>query len=506
MSYLCPQQSANHSDATNTMAKVRSTINPLYTGAAGGYSFYVRKSEQVVRQRKNNSNYGEGASRTVAQQERRVKWGNLVNFYKAIKSWQPKAYETKKSGQTDYNVFMSLNSVLMSVCLTKEMALQGCSVVAGQKISRGSLPKIEHADVNDEGSRGFKITLSNAISSSTTVGQLSADIIANNPQFKAGDNIAVITFQNVKVSGKLPYASSIYSEVTLDTESDVLLSTITNASRFIKDTRNHLAFDESNLPEGEVGMCLIHTRKVEGSLQVSTQSILMNGEAIDGEFTSQAWLEECIDSYGVDIDVPLDPSFKLATISSVTANGSAVSDNDLLVGSQELRVYGEYLYGDNFSLTFNGVEYTPLFRGDGYLGFIIGDNGVIEIRANGRYYMSFTVEDVVVPEELPTKMFMEQWNVSAESVNRKTVNSTNCLQYPYLRNDDHPIFAISIGKTSRPLVDEDTEDWTLMNCSLFRIFTRDNERTVLAMRVTDVTQPAYLMYKGFIVTVFNYTT
>mgnify|MGYP003482862565 CR=1 FL=1 len=53
------------------MAKARVSTNPMYPGGAGGYSFYVRKSEQIVRQRKNNSNYGESASRTAAQMERR---------------------------------------------------------------------------------------------------------------------------------------------------------------------------------------------------------------------------------------------------------------------------------------------------------------------------------------------------------------------------------------------------------------------------------------------------
>ena len=77
-----------------TMAKSRVTTNPMYTGGAGGYSFYVRKGEQVIRQRKNNSNYGASASRTYAQMIRRIKWGNLVNVFKAMRSWQPKAYDS----------------------------------------------------------------------------------------------------------------------------------------------------------------------------------------------------------------------------------------------------------------------------------------------------------------------------------------------------------------------------------------------------------------------------
>ena len=57
----------------------------MYKGGAGGYTFYVRGGEQVIRQRKNNSNYGETASRTYAQMIRRIRWGNLVNVFKSIK-------------------------------------------------------------------------------------------------------------------------------------------------------------------------------------------------------------------------------------------------------------------------------------------------------------------------------------------------------------------------------------------------------------------------------------
>ena len=124
------------------MAKARVSINPLYTGGAGGYSFYVRKDEQIVRQRKNNSNYGETASRSLAQQVRRVKWANLVNVFKACKEWIPKAYESKQGKRTDYNEFMSVNIGSARVCLTKDQAANGCAVVDAFQISKGSLPPI----------------------------------------------------------------------------------------------------------------------------------------------------------------------------------------------------------------------------------------------------------------------------------------------------------------------------------------------------------------------------
>ena len=83
------------------MAKIRVMSNQRRVGRVGDTTYYVRDGEQIARQSQNNSNYGATASRTPAQMSRRVKWANLVNLFKGMKSWQPKAYDFKKKGQTD---------------------------------------------------------------------------------------------------------------------------------------------------------------------------------------------------------------------------------------------------------------------------------------------------------------------------------------------------------------------------------------------------------------------
>lgn len=506
MSYLCPQHSANLSECLYSMAKIRVMSNQRRVGRVGDTTYYVRDGEQIARQSRNNSNYGDEASRSEAQQRRRVRWGNLVNYYKANAFWMPKAFESVKPGQTMYNRFMQLNINESIVSLTKDMAASGCCVLEDFQVSQGSLPRVVISQGHAPYDRDTSIVCTITPTATTTVGDFATDILANNEEFQEGDNLAFIYFFNWKDAYGYPYTKSVYKEVTLVKSSAQLLNTIFAVGTIGASEGNQMGVTAIT-SQGFDGLpCIIHTRKVGGSLKVSTAFLYDTSQLnIIPDFIGEEWVQECIDSYGVDGDVPLDPSFNSASIQQVTANGSAVDNADVLQGSQQLRVYGTNLSG-NLQLFFNDVEYTPLFSGDGFLGYILGDNGTVRLFINGRLYMTFSVSEIVIPSELPTKMFMEQWNVSAEAVNRKTVNSTSCLQYPYLRNDDYPIFAISIGKTSRPLVDEDTDNWTLVNCSLFRIFTRDNERTVLAMRVTDTTLPAYLMYKGFIVTVFNYTT
>ena len=487
------------------MAKVRTSINPLYTGAAGGYTFYVRKAEQVVRQRKNNSNYGEDASRTVAQQERRVKWANLVNFFKCIKSWQAKAYESRNAGQTDYNIFMSLNIPYSLVALTKEMAINGCSLVAGYTVSRGSLPKIEVSPSADSGHKGVEIALSNAITSSTTVGDFAADVIANNPEFQDGDNLAIIVFRNPKVSDQYPYSQSFYSEITLHTQSQVQLSSIRFADRLSKSARGYLQFEDPDIPGDEVGFVFIHTRRVSGSLQVSTQSIIMNTNGYWNEYVNGPWVQECIESYGVNADVPLDPSFNLATITAVTANGSAVRDFEELQGSQQLRIVGRNLNTGNVRLMFNNTKYTPLEIGDDYLGYLIGDNGDVQIYLNDRPYMNFSVSGITIPSELPQLLRMglvaSQYSSWNESKQQQNVNG-NCINYDILKTQSYPLY---IFYPNIQMQEEELGRFEVVNGTFVRKVVAVTGYATMSVEVTDDTKPAYITLDDFIVAVFNYT-
>lgn len=279
----------------------------MYTGGAGGYSFYVRGGEQVVRQRRNNSNYGESASRTEAQMLRRVKWGNLVNVYKAMSSWQPKAYEFKAAGQTDYNIFMSMNINSASCALTKDMANNGCAVQEGFWVSRGSLPPIERAVTDPSGGIGTSIKMTITPSASTTVGQFSANILENNPLFQAGDNLAFIMFSNFKDNRGYPYLTTSYAEVTLDASDTTLLQSSPMLARIIPGDNTDMAFRIGALGSNESGLVIIRTRRESGVLKVSSQSIWGTGETLIDEFSGQDWIQTCVVSYGLDGQVPLDP-------------------------------------------------------------------------------------------------------------------------------------------------------------------------------------------------------
>lgn len=483
----------------------------MYTGGAGGYSFYVRKGEQVIRQRKNNSNYGSGASRTYAQMVRRIKWGNLVNVFKAMKSWQPKAYDSKKQGQTDYNIFMQLNINKATAALTREMCLSGCAVIEPCQVSRGSLPPIALALAGSGNQYVSDIVISNAIAGSTTVGQLSADIIANNPQFQEGDNLAICIFYNWKDSRvEWPFVSTRYTEITLDTTSTTVVNSIPELdNRLSKSTGGFLQASWSvgtpSSPNNEVGMVLIHTRKSASMLAVSSQEIVVNGNSILSSYVGSTWYQTCIDTYGLTSEVPLDPSFPEASISSVTANGSAVTEGSTLEGSQELVITGTNLSTRSVKVFFNGVEYTPLSTGVSSMQYLIGDNGNVRVVVNGRVYLNFSVSGVVVPSELPATLTGYQKSDSAingegsSTINSMVVRAANCINYPYKIDESYPYFLFFIG-----VAELSEEDFDFHNCTLNN-FRNSPVPTRLNVSVTNPEEVAYITYQGFIVAVFNYT-
>lgn len=487
------------------MAKVRVSTNPLYEGGAGGYSFYVRKAEQVVRQRKNNSNYGESASRTRAQMERRVKWGNLVNIYKLMQSWQPKAYEAKKGSQTDYNAFMSLNINRAEVALTKDMVAVGCCAIPSLQISRGSLPPIEFVPgASLPAGQTVNIKLSQAISSSTTVGAFSTDVIANNPVFQNGDNIAVIVMTNWKTLQGYPYGASDYKEVTLDTSSTALLEDAVGEGRFVKGANDYLNFIYGTDGSNECAGALIHTRKVNGSLLVSTQTMWGSRVSIWEEFTGGEWVDECIATYGLDGEVPLDPTASGVSISRVTANGSPVRNAQLLTGSQVLRVEGEGLTGDAFALSHNNVQYTPFSVGEDYVEFTLTDNGNYFIYANGSLYMTFRVEGITVPADMTGRVegiMVDSGgnNITGESA----VSTTGCVNLPFKSSAAAPKIRVYLFVDD--VTNVDAEDIVISNGSIDSITPNtDNNVVSILLTPTDTDTVVYMTYKDYIFFVGNY--
>lgn len=487
------------------MAKIRVSTNPLYKGGAGGYSFYVRSGEQVVRQRRNNSNYGESASRTYPQMVRRVKWSNLVNMYKIMKQWMPKAFENKSQGQTDYNIFMSLNANNVSAALTKDMSLADNCIVEAVQVSRGTLPPLA-LDADGVGllyTTNIKIT--SAITSATTVGQLAADILANNGDFVANDNLAVIKFDNyIDPRVEWPIAHSYYAEITLNTADTRTLASIPGiAGIFGKSDSDYLTIAANR--RNEVGCVAIHTRKQSASLSVSSQSIVMLTDEYIMQYSGEEWVNTCIQTYGLDQEVPLDPNFRGGIIAQVTANDVVIENADSLSGSQTIRVYGNQLYGNGYSFVHNGVEYTPLGSTDEYDEYMLTDNGTYIIYIDGQRYMSFSVSGIVMPSDMTGDVFAYLQDESNHNIVESLgATLSGCLNYPRVISEAAPKMRVYMRVNDAESLDE--SDFVVHGGSIDS-FTASTSANLAELLITPTSadEVVYITYKDYIYFVGNYT-
>lgn len=282
------------------MAKVKSMGLRNYIGKLGGAVYYVNKGQNIGRELAASVSN----PRTDAQQTQRMRWANLVSFYRSNLPWMKSgAFETKKQTWSDYNAFMSANSAVSPVYLTKPQAAAGGGVVAPYVVTRGSLPSIE--TLNSDGGGGYFVCSLHVgqdlnITNETTAAALSAALLANNSELRSGDQISFIANLQTWRDGS-PYVQTRAYEFIIN-ENDKR----TLADLGLSDVFSVQDFDDSAAlaaPHGGVAMggCFILSRTISGAIKVSTQSVVLNAAALAdlALFTGESAFRAAADSYGV---------------------------------------------------------------------------------------------------------------------------------------------------------------------------------------------------------------
>lgn len=245
-----------------------------------------------------------------AQQTRRVKWANLVNFYKVSKGWMSKAFENKAANQSDYNKFMSLNANTSMVALTKDQAGQGGVIAGPYTISQGSLPSIGLTRTST-GAWATNIDLGTlVISNTTTVAELSQAITANNAQIKEGMQLSFISYQQQTntVTG-VPFCVAGWYEITLNSSDARTVHSVmptTFAAATVDNGGKYLGTGPQ-LSSGAFAYIL--SDRQGGKLLVSTQQLTVNDSEVYNEAITTAALNAAIESYGRGTEVFLAPGY-----------------------------------------------------------------------------------------------------------------------------------------------------------------------------------------------------
>lgn len=242
--------------------------------------------------------------RTASQQTQRVKWANLVNFYRANRSWMKYAYESKKPTQSEYNKLMSLNVTNSPIYLTKQAAASGACVVAPYIMTQGSLPSIQLTNSNAGLLTNLFLPDGFSVTPLTTIGEITNALLEANPSLQAGDQLSFVRYiQLVNETTGYPYVIVRKYEVLLLRNSvDIFGNYMPLDLIGIQSVDGGNVISVSN--GGEIGgVLLVHSRTISGKTYVSTQSIvLVNNEAIYDQYSGQAALDAAILSYGSEED------------------------------------------------------------------------------------------------------------------------------------------------------------------------------------------------------------
>lgn len=284
------------------MAKVKSAGLRNYVGRLGGSVYYMNKGQNIGRELAPEVSN----PRTPAQMRQRMKWANLVNIYKANRSWMGHlSFETKKQTWSDYNAFMSANIGANPVYLTKGAAENGDAILAPYTMTKGSLPTIgcEYVASFDGFETSIKIETA---PEGLTVGVFSQQILDNNPEWQYGDQLSIV----LMYKGVAPYPIVVPIEIMLNTGDETPLADIETQFAHledlisISDSGNLTIIPSEGVSFGNQAVCVIHSRTTSGRTKVSTQEFKLNPAAATSfrEMGTDEQFEYAAASYGVGSD------------------------------------------------------------------------------------------------------------------------------------------------------------------------------------------------------------
>lgn len=277
-------------------------------GSVGDVTFYRSGGSQRSRARNRNPNN----PKTEKQQTQRSRFANAVKFYKQVTTnFFRFAYEDKKVNESDYNAFMRHNTLRSGFIGARASKITSWPALGEWEVTNGSLPEIFSVDVGENPKFAFNIgATSSAI---TTVGALSAALIAQGDTWREGDIVTVLLY-SATAAASLPtvdtdtahVASSAFMQFILDsndtTTFDTFIATINGFDIGISITGNGLEVGTSDPSfadswASDLYQCaVIHSRNTAGGLLVSPATMTENKPQVisDALATSGAYYNSVI--------------------------------------------------------------------------------------------------------------------------------------------------------------------------------------------------------------------
>ena len=246
--------------------------------------------------------------KTPAQMGQRVKWANLVAFYRANAGWMPKAFENKKATQSDYNKFMSLNAANSRIYLTKEQARQGACVVDSYRMSDGTLQPVDIFPSENNWVTNLYLTGLDKLDDTTTLAAFSNALLTSNAGLRSGDQVSFIRVtQLFNNTTDIPYVQVRAYELIINEQGSGLVKDYwpIELIGLGKEQQTPAMMVKNNNKQG--GFAIIVSRTQGGRVLVSPSQVTqVNMSEVINQYSSNAALTAAIESYGQGDEVFLD--------------------------------------------------------------------------------------------------------------------------------------------------------------------------------------------------------
>lgn len=297
------------------MAKLINGLLGNSRNKIGSIVTYVSKGQQIARSKAANISN----PRTASQMTQRIKLSNVVAMYRANKGWMDRyAFENKPTRWSVFNAFVSANLSASLVALTKQEAAAGACVVAPYKMTDGSLPQIQINELVEQGVFTTDLFIGDlVIDAETTIGELSAALIANNNGIVQGMQLSLI--ENAQdVVNLIPRVVCRAYEFIINSSDTTLLTEkwgSAGLTTYTGGTSNAIAYDTM---QGETAFTFILSHTYGGKTHVGASYMVLNDPAVYESYTSSTAVDLAIQSYGSGNNTPF--------LDSTEAGSSASGD------------------------------------------------------------------------------------------------------------------------------------------------------------------------------------
>lgn len=310
------------------MSKGNMLMN-VASGKLGSMVFYRAKGEQRAR------TYVKTVAnpKSEGQMLQRVQLPNLVALYGVMRLALKNAFTNKKSNQSDYNAFVSRNLGRINVYTPKEFVDNSACVVAPYLISDGILQSIQTTGIGVETSTDLRVAADFTIGAATTIGQLSAQLIARNAAVVAGMQLNYISVQqHTSALTGFPYCNALVFSIVMDqTDARLVRDFMPDYAMVVKDGYiAHGPFISDGAFAWEWS-----AKDAKGGLQTSKQSLIVTSSDLYQAYSDSAAATRAMKSYNVQAGSILVPeNNNTVAREPVFAISSVLNDGRVLVPDQ----------------------------------------------------------------------------------------------------------------------------------------------------------------------------